>query len=480
MLVGSRIKVTNFLVLFYLFFLPLFSHAQVVINEIQVLPTGGKFLELHNTSDSSLDLTGWYIKKKTESGTESSLVVTSRFQDKSIPAGGYFLIANESTYTGDATINVGWPQSNTGVASNNTVIVYDNNNNEVDKVGWGNAGDCSNPCPPNPPSGQSIQKTTNGWIIASSTPGLANASSSYTPPNITASTTDQINATTTQQTNTNNTNDIKTGNTILSAHYGSAGLSAVESISKFQIGAGRERLGMVGTPIEFRPEMKYSYSGNMTFKWSFGDGVIGYGQVLSHSYAYPGDYVVVLNVTSPGGQAVTRTNVKIVPADIYISLASPERVEIFNDAKNEVNLFGRALSSQGKSFIFPEDTIIKAGQKISFAGSVTGLHPFNESGVSIDIVGDTMNKALVPAQATEDKIDNQKQIEILYTKAVEIQKALAMLSQDSNLAVQQPNRQNLATAFVALNSNSSTTATTTKVSHRGWLQTIREFFLGRK
>lgn len=308
---------------------------------------------------------------------------------------------------------------------------------------------------------------------------LISVSSSLPISTTTSTTTDSTATTTTTQTTSTNTTN--TDNQTLSAHYGSAGLSIVEPISKFEIGAGRARLGVVDSPIEFRPEMKYSYNGNMTFKWSFGDGALGYGQVLSHSYAYPGDYVVVLNVSSPGGQAVSRVNVKVVPADISISLASSERVEVFNDSKNEINLFGRALSSQGRSFIFPEDTIIKAGQKISFASSITGLHPLDENNVSMIVVGDTLNKAFVPAvQIVENKKDNKQQIEILLSKAQEIQKQLATIPVESNFAVSPRSDQNIASAFVALDSFSSSTATTTKIAHWGWLQTIKEFFLGKK
>lgn len=297
-----------------------------------------------------------------------------------------------------------------------------------------------------------------------------------------STTTDSTVTTTTTQTTSTNT-----VNQTLSAHYGSAGLSIVEPISKFEVGAGRARLGVVGSPIEFRPEMKYSYNGNMTFKWSFGDGAVGYGQVLSHSYAYPGDYVVVLNVSSPGGQAVSRVNVKIVPADISISAASPERVEVFNNSKNEINLFGRALSSQGRSFVFPEDTIIKPGQKISFAGSITGLHPFDANNVSMIVVGDRSNKAFVPAiQIAENKEDNKQQIEILFSKAQEIQRKLASVIPESEpqLAVQPPIEGekavgNVAAPIVALKSNLPAT-TSTQVFRRGWFQTIKEFFLGKK
>ncbi len=287
-------------------------------------------------------------------------------------------------------------------------------------------------------------------------------------------------STTTNTTIASETTSANTSTT-LSAHYGSEELSSVKTGPGLEIGAGRARLGMVGTPIQFKSEIKYPYVGNMIFKWSFGDGAIGYGQVLSHSYAYPGDYVVVLNVTSPDKQAVSRTNVRIVPADISISAASQERVEVSNNSQNEINLFGRALSSQDHIFVFPEDTIVKAGQKISFASSITGLHPLDENNVSMIVVGDNLNKAFVSAvQVAENKKDNKQQIEVLLSKAQEIQKQLTTIPTESNLVVSPRNEQNTATAFVALNLISSSSTTTTQSFRRGWLQTIREFFLGKK
>src|SRR3989338_3791473 len=102
------------------------ARADVVINEVQVLPTGEKFLELYNTGGSSVNLTDWQIKKKTESGTESVLVSQIRLEGKSISAGGYFLIANETSYIGQGSLSASWPPSYTGLASNNTVLLYQN------------------------------------------------------------------------------------------------------------------------------------------------------------------------------------------------------------------------------------------------------------------------------------------------------------------------------------------------------------------
>ncbi len=71
-------------------------------------------------------------------------------------------------------------------------------------------------------------------------------------------------------------------------------------------------------------------------------------------------------------------------------------------------------------------------------------------------------------------------LELRYSRAQEIQKELATLPQESHPAVSPRNEQNVASALFAFNSFSTSTPTTTKVSRPGWLQTIKEFFLGRK
>jgi len=482
MLIVGRINFKVLFIFISLLFLPLFSRAQV-INEIMYDPQDAddkrEWVEIYNSTSSIIDLSNWKFLESVSASNHGLSLVQG---NTNLLPGEYALIVldlskfQSSWSFGGTILRVSGVTALNNGGSN--LILKNSGGIEINHYeynsGQGASGD-----------GNSLQLQTDGtWISAIPTPGAVNATSAYIPPGATSTTTDST-ATTTTQTTTTNTTSTNT-DTTLSAHYSSAGLSAVELISKFEIGAGRARLGMVGTPIEFRPEMKYSYSGNMTFKWSFGDGAIGYGQVLSHSYAYPGDYVVVLNVSSLGGQAISRTNVKIVPAEISISLASAERVEVSNNSKTEINLFGRALSSQGHSFVFPEDTIIKAGQKISFASSITVLNPFSQNDVSMIVVGDSLNKAFVPAvlisENKPDDKDKKQQIEILYAKAKEIQKQLATITPDPelHLAVRQPSDSNVATAFLSLNSNSTSTATTTKTFHEGWIQTIKEFFLGRR
>lgn len=111
----------------------------VVISEIQIggATSTDEFVELYNPTDTTQDLSGWRIMKKTAAGTEDQLVVT--IPSGSIPSHGYFLAAHTS-YDGALTADVSYGENST-VSGNNTVLLYDNADALVDKVGLGSAGD---------------------------------------------------------------------------------------------------------------------------------------------------------------------------------------------------------------------------------------------------------------------------------------------------------------------------------------------------
>ena len=212
---------------------------------------------------------------------------------------------------------------------------------------------------------------------------------------------------------------------------------------------------------------------------------MGNGEVTNHSYLYPGEYVVVLNASGPDGQAVSRTNVRIVPPELSVSFASPERIEITNNSKNETNLFGRAIVSGSKIFVFPQDTIVKAGQKISFGRYITGLIPFGSSDVSLAVVGTEVRPQIVIAKIEEQKLEQiahvQNQISVL-------QKQLADISSRQNIAnsagvTASPNEESIVEDIVEPeNSESQTALVIEAVSESGtgkiggWFQTLKRFF----
>ncbi|MDB5266871.1 MAG: Lamin globular tail-like protein [Parcubacteria group bacterium] len=446
--------------------------------------SGREWIEIYNSGSTPITIGGGSGSGSWRFGDNSGAhTLTLSAGSATLAAGEYAIIANDPSSNGFLS---DWPSFSGNIFKSSfslpntsaTLSIKDGSGIVTDQISYtssqGAGGD-----------GNSLQNSSSGWLSAAPTPGIVSASTSAVP--VATSTPDQDATSTTPQTTTS----AKSSSGEASAHYGSASLSAVEPISKFEIGAGRDRLGVIGSPVEFKAEMKYTYNGYMNFKWSFGDGAIGYGSQISHSYAYPGEYVVVLNASSLGGQAVSRASVKVMPVQFSITVATPERVEITNQSKSEVNLFGRALVTSGKTFVFPEDTILKAGQKISFSSSVTGIQPSDATKVSLLVVGDSLNKSFVPSQTADQNNPELNSVDLtpFVTKVDELKKEIAALPTEPHVvtgavkkspAVKSTKTTSLAATPVLSIASTSSLPVPEKVVpiKRSWLQTLRSFFLG--
>lgn len=294
--------------------------------------------------------------------------------------------------------------------------------------------------------------------------------------------------TTTEETPTTKTSSSpSSSNTVtISSHYTATPLTSVKSEAKFAIGAGRDRLGTVGAPIEFKVESNKEITRQTILKWNFGDGLVGYGEVVSHTYLYSGDYVAVLNASGPDGQAVSRVNVRIVPSELSISFASSERIEITNNSSSEVNLYGRALTAYSKIFVFPQDTIVKSKQKVSFGANVTGLSPISQFQVSLLIVGTEVKPQEVMAKIAEQKLE---QIAYVQSQISKLQKQLVDVSSKQKIVkskevVTDPVIKNTS-SVEAVNNEPQTASVINIVAPKSnsrvvssWWQTLKHFFFG--
>ncbi len=259
-----------------------------------------------------------------------------------------------------------------------------------------------------------------------------------------------------------------------SAHYSASPISppANDTAEEIKLSAGRDRIGAVGSPIEFRVETNLSYSKENIFSWNFGDGTLGGGSVLNHVYEYPGEYIVVLSALVGGREIISRVNVKIIDPKLSIKMASPERIEITNGSEYEVSLFGRALVSGEKIFLFPRDTIIKPGQNISFGSKATNLTPTNIYGVSLMTTGESRQTQDILAKVENDK----------FQRVAYLQNQIALLKQQmtnlppSNLAVQPPSEELPDESKEELSAPEDS-ASQTASAKNGWLSALKRFFL---
>jgi endonuclease YncB( thermonuclease family) len=113
----------------------------LVISEIQV---GGdtasdEFVELYNAGSSAINLKNFKLTHKNSNGNESNLL--TKFPDVSLPAYSYYLIAHPTGYAWGTAPDSVYSSASYSISNNNTIILYDENMEVVDKVGLGSALD---------------------------------------------------------------------------------------------------------------------------------------------------------------------------------------------------------------------------------------------------------------------------------------------------------------------------------------------------
>ena len=380
-----KIKILFILVFSFLFFGFEIVHADILINEVQINPSGASFVEIYNSGDTSQDLTGWSIKRKTASGTEYPFVSVSRLKDKIISANSYFLLANENSYTGSIVPDATWATSY-NLASNNSISLYDNTNvNPISKVGWGSTNDCDIACPLNPADGQSIQRSSNGWIIATPTPKAQNASSLNSG--------DLGNS---NSTNINTNNGGSGGSVIVSVPADVK--PKVVEIPKIKTKITANVLAYVGIPFDLQAST-IGFSNEIRnygkYFWNFGDGDskeinVSQNQKFSHTYYYEGDYDIRLeyysNLYQDTPDTVNTFEVKVIPATVIISKVGDAKdffIELSNDSLYDIDISNWKITSFTKNFVLPKNTTIGTKSKITLSPKITNFAIFDKDSLKL-------------------------------------------------------------------------------------------------
>jgi hypothetical protein len=338
------------------------AYASVIINEVQLNPTEERFVELYNSGDTAVDLTDWYIQRKTATGTFTSMVTKTNFEGKTIGANQYFLISKSSMNDTDLVVD------NLTITESNTIQIKNSNGDIVDKVGWGDTNDCVSPCVANPTSGKSIQKTSGGiWIIAAHTPRSVNIESGEVL----------------EEDNTNtNTND----NTISSSSTSSTTDKKIPIILKVTTKIISPKTVVAKAPFlinSITTTNKGETYGIGNYLWNFGDGMVSKTKEpgpFEYTYEYSGDYAVTLSYfdsfLNDTALANDKVIIKVVPSEIYISSVGgvdDPYIEIENKSNYEINLSSWVITAGSHYFAIPTGTTILSTKKIKFSPKITGF-----------------------------------------------------------------------------------------------------------
>jgi hypothetical protein len=153
---------------------------------------------------------------------------------------------------------------------------------------------------------------------------------------------------------------------------------------KLEISAGTDRTISPGSPIWFQATIKKNTaSSNPELNWSFGDGNVGAGSLVSHTYKYPGNYVVVLSARAGDIFSISRLKVKVAEPNISVK-TEEQYLEISNNGDTEINLFNWKLENKGRGFIFQPNTILLPHSSVKLDKNLLNMKGLdNSQGISL-------------------------------------------------------------------------------------------------
>ncbi len=158
------------------------------------------------------------------------------------------------------------------------------------------------------------------------------------------------------------------------------------SISKNEFSAkiiGGDRVAITGAQINFEGvlfglENKPIESAD--FLWTFGDGTTARGRLASHSYNYPGKYIVYFNSAISGISVSASVAVNVISNGVKISEVKPGKggwVEIANTTDFKIDISYWALSNGNEAFYFPKNTLIDAETYLIIPEEISGIEFFS-------------------------------------------------------------------------------------------------------
>jgi hypothetical protein len=344
--------------------IPAVTHAQIKINEVMYDPAGSdtkrEWIEIYNASTQSIDLSTWYLQ---ENNTFHKLVA---MRGSILPAGSYAILADSipevladyANYIGLIFDSV-FSLNNTG----ETISIANPQKELIDTLTYSSDMGANN-------DGNSLQINNGTLITAGPTFGTVNKTQAE-PPVVDIK--DPVASTSTSKTATSTTSTSSSSTD--STHSEQESVSNYVPIADFKVGAGRDRVVSINTPIDFEAYLSKSDI-RPRYTWNLGDFDIDSGKKINHTYKHIGTYEVVLEGRTRDYIGISRTEVKVIEPQLDIA-TSTLSISVHNKSKQEINIGGFVFNFKKDSFIAPRNTIVTGGGTITLdVASSTVLQSF--------------------------------------------------------------------------------------------------------
>lgn len=343
----------------FLLALPAAARASVIISEVMYDPPGANskqsWLELYNDGTEPVDISKWSI---TDGATGSSGALSKHalnvppknggIGSASIPAGGYIIVADDA-----ATFEAAYPSvpavldsvfSVSNPDAGAEVRLIDAQGATVDTFSFSADPYASN-------KGNSLQRSAGQLVSALPTPGAANATEAYVPP------------------------QAQEDSSSVSSKTPSVSYVPPPAPVVFA-DAGADRTVVVGADTAFRAQAydrdRAAFK-SAKFVWNFGDGASAEGSQVMHHFSYPGRYDVELYITNQNYSASSRVIVEAKEAAVAMTALAGGGVSIQNRAGRDLDLSYWEVAQGASTFKLPEHSVVLKDAAINIDQATLGF-----------------------------------------------------------------------------------------------------------
>ena len=332
------------------------THAAVLINEVAWMGTEESYLcnwiELYNSGEQSVDITDWTLEindtvRELAEGSGPSSVIA---------AGDYLVLKRETGTCPDPVPEVdGWTLTMGNLPNSGaTLRLLRSDGSLEDQVAGGEdweiiGGDND--------SKQTAQRTDDGWITATPTPGEANAETDTTDDS-------------TDSTESNGTPEVRSA-------IAPPPQSLTQMDSELVLTLEAPEYVMVRQPVTFSSTATGTgrvVRESLVYSWNFGDTQTSTERSPTHQFTHPGTYVVTLQAEYQDYTQVARHEITVLPANLSVAVLDDGRVVVHNDAAYEADVSGYELVGRER-VAFPPHSIILPRSSVTVPSSALGLNP---------------------------------------------------------------------------------------------------------